>query len=100
MEMGDSHVNIIEINEKNRRFLSGYITVDTYGADTSLGLVNLTLHVSVKDSAGHFSEVAAFPLSLQRNATPKEPPQGIFEEQELGIVMIDFKSLFNQRYAQ
>ncbi len=100
IEMGGSHLDIIELNEKNRRFFSGYITLDTYGADASLGLVNLTLNVTLKDSAGHFSEPVAFPLSLQRNAIREEPPQGIFEDQELGMVMIDFKTLFNQRYGE
>ena len=100
IEMGGSHLNIIELNEKNRRFFSGYITLDTYGADPSLGIVDLTLNVSLQDSAGHFSEPVAFPLSLRRNAIRKEPPQGIFEEKELGTVPIDFKSILNQRYGE
>lgn len=100
IEMGGSYLNILELNEKNRRFFSGYITLDTYGADGALGFVNLTLNVSLKDSAGHFSESMAFPLSIRRNAIRKEPPQGIFEDQELGMVMIDFKSIFNQRYGE
>ena len=99
VEMGGSHLNVIQVNEKNQRFFSGYITLDTRGVNTSMGFVNLTLNVSLEDDAGRFSQSVTFPLSLERNAIREEPPPGMFEEQELGIVMIDFQSLLNQRYG-
>jgi len=92
VEKGGSQLSIIEIKKENREKLSGYIYLNTLGTVTP-NIDNLTLSVSIKDTSGHFSEPAVFSLSFQTNIIPEKPPQGIFEEQELGPIMIQMRNL-------
>jgi len=60
-----------------------------------LDFVNLTLTVQVQDMAGHLSAPAVFPLALNARATREAPPQGAFPEKDLGPVMIQLRTPFD-----
>jgi len=53
-----------------------------------LEFVPLKLTVWAQDTTGHFSEPGVFPLFIQDRATQEAPPQGVFEDVELGPVMV------------
>ena len=75
-----------KIREDQRRVLSGYLFLSTGGA--GLAFSTLTLTVQIEDQAGNQSNPVTFPLSLNPRAAEGEPPPGVFQERELGPVMV------------
>jgi hypothetical protein len=93
IEGAGSHLSIISIKEENREYFSGYIYLNTFGISNSPGFITLTLTTWIKDAAGHLSQPMVFPLELHNNINPEKPPKGLFEEQELGPIMIQLQSM-------
>ena len=81
-----------KIKEANRKELSGYIYLNTVGIQ-GLNWVNITLTVQVQDKAGHFSQPVVFPLSFNSRSKQESPPPGIFQEKELGPIMILLRTI-------
>ena len=92
IERAGSHLSIIRIKEENREHFSGYIYLKTFGMNNSPSFLTLTLTIWIKDAAGHLSQPAIFPLELHNNIIPEEPPRGLFEEQDLGPIMVQLQS--------
>ena len=55
--------------------------------------VELTLTVQVRDRAGQFSEPVKFPLSINSRYSQEPPPEGVFQETDLGPIMIDLRAV-------
>jgi hypothetical protein len=88
--VGTYPVGFTNVREENRKELSGYIFLSTfgpYGYDW-LNFLSITLTVQIQDKTGHYSQPAVFPLSFQALSTQEIPPPGIFKEQDLGPIMI------------
>ena len=83
-------LSITPIRAENRKGLNGYIYLNTdIGAGANrMNFKNLTLRVRIQDMAGHFSNEASFPLSLQLRYKPFPPPLNIFNEKDLGPITI------------
>ena len=92
--MGTYPVSYIRVKEAERKELAGYIFLNIPGRG-DLDFVNLTLTVQVQDMAGHLSAPAVFPLALNARATREAPPQGAFPEKDLGPVMIQLRTPFD-----
>lgn len=77
------------IRDGNKRNLSGYIYWNSsQDMQQGLNFTNFTLTVQIRDKAGSLSNALTFPLHFQMSARQSPPPQGLFEEKELGPVMI------------
>ncbi len=90
--VGTYRVSITKIQEENQKELSGYIYLNTQSVD-DLDFVNLTLTVQIQDKAGHYSEPSTFPLLLRSTSVQEPPPPGIFQEVNLGPIMIQLRSI-------
>jgi hypothetical protein len=84
-------LSMTRIKPENRKELSGYIYLNTVTARKSLEFTTLKLLVYVGDGKGNFSEPAIFPLELSLRGIQSSPPGGVFEENDLGPVMIELK---------
>jgi len=85
-------VSIIRIREGNQKEFSGYIYLNTQSPD-DLNFVTLTLTVQVQDRAGHYSAPATFPLLLSGTSVQDPPPPGVFQEVDLGPIMIQLRTI-------
>ena len=92
--MGTYPVSQIRIKEAERKELAGYIYLNI-PARGDLDFVTLTLTVQVQDMAGHLSLPAVFPLALNPRSTREAPAQGAFPEKDLGPVMIQLRTPFD-----
>ena len=88
--MGDYPASRIKIAEENARELNGFIYLNTTvpGGSGFLNSVNITLTVQIRDRAGYTSKPAVFPLSFSGFYSQEPPPPGVFQEQELGPIMV------------
>jgi hypothetical protein len=91
--MGTYPLSIIKVKEGNRKELSGYIYLSTANPAASLDSVNLTLTIQVQDSSGNLSQPAVFPLSINNRYSQKVPPPGIFQEKEIGPIMVTLRTI-------
>ena len=80
------------IGIQDRENLSGYIYLNTVGIP-NLNWVTLTLTVQIQDEDGIYSQPVTFPLSFDIRATQEAPPPGIFQEVDLGPIMITLRTL-------
>lgn len=90
--VGTYPVSITRIREGNQKSLSGYLYLNV-NAFRNLDFVELTLTVQVKDRAGNFSEPVKFPLSINSRYAQETPPEGVFQENNLGPIMIDLRTV-------
>ena len=89
--MGTHPASITRIREDQQRELSGYLYLTTAGmAGSNFG--NLVLEIQIRDQAGNFSEPVSFSLSFNPRAHQEEPPPGLFQDRELGPIMITLTS--------
>jgi len=88
---GPSSAGFTRIKEENRQQFSGYIYLFT-GGTGGVSLSNLTLTVQIQDRPGHFSNPVSFSLSFEHGAKQESPPLEVFEEKDLGPVMIPLQS--------
>lgn len=89
--MGTYPVSFTRIKEEYRQQLSGYIYLYTGGVDGS-NLSEITLTVQIQDRAGNFSNPVSFPLLFRQGARQEAPPLNIFQEKDLGPIMITLQS--------
>ncbi len=90
--VGTYPVSITRIKEENRNRLSGYLYLNV-NAFRNLDFVELTLTVQVRDRAGQFSVPVKFPLSINSRYSQEPPPEGVFQETDLGPIMIDLRAV-------
>jgi len=83
-------VTITRIKEGNQKELSGYLflNISTF---RNLNFVQLTLTVQIQDRAGQFSEPVKFPLFINSRYAQEPPPAGVFQENNLGPIMIQLR---------
>lgn len=73
--------------DQQRGNLSGYIYLNTAGLQ-GLTYITLVLNVQIQDKAGHYSAPVSFPLAFKSGSHQENPPPGVFQEKELGPIMI------------
>ncbi|MGQ9695117.1 MAG: hypothetical protein ACUVWV_10275 [Thermodesulfobacteriota bacterium] len=86
--MGDYPLTFIKVPDDQQRHLSGYIYLPPAGI-YSLNFLNLSLKVTIQDSVGHYSESVSFALTFDSRAKQEKPPAGVFQERELGPIMVN-----------
>ncbi len=90
--IGQYPLTIIRVKDGKRKEISGYIYLDTYSSDFPLDYVTLTLTVQVQDRSGTFSEPALFELAMNSRYSQEAPPQGVFNEEALGPIMVRLRT--------
>jgi hypothetical protein len=85
--MGAYPLSFIKIPPDQQRNLSGYIYLPTAGTQ-NLDFLNLSLKVTIQDRTGQYSDPLSFTLTFDPRAKQENPPPGIFQERELGPIMI------------
>ena len=95
-QRGGTHypLSLTRIKEEDKRAVSGYVYLNTFNDEGGSNLYTLNLTLQIRDEKGRFSNPVTFPLTFKWRAEKKDPPAGIFEEKELGPVMIRL----SQRY--
>jgi hypothetical protein len=88
---GTYPVSITRIREDQQRELSGYLYLTTDGM-AGLNFGNLVLQIQIRDQAGNFSEPVSFSLSFNPRARQGEAPPGLFQDKDLGPIMITLTS--------
>jgi hypothetical protein len=92
--VGSYPVSITRIKDENQKELSGYIYLNTGPArSTRFFNLTLTLTVNIKDDKGRFSQPAVFPLSFMAKPSPEAPPEGVFNEHDLGPIMVTLRTI-------
>jgi hypothetical protein len=92
--VGSYPVSITRIKDENQKELSGYIYLNTGPARLANFFdLTLTLTVNIKDDKGQFSKPAVFPLSFVAKPSPEAPPEGVFNEQDLGPIMVTLRTV-------
>ncbi len=92
--VGSYPASIIKIKDENQKEVSGYIYLNTApGRSARFFNLTLTLTVNIKDDRGQFSKPAVFPLSFAAKPDPEAPPQGVFNEQDLGPIMVTLRTV-------
>lgn len=96
---GTHPVSYTRIKGANRKELSGYVSLNTTNPSGSawVNSLTLTLTVQIKDRPGHLSKPVTFPLEFNSRYAQEPPPPGVFQEQNLGPIMITLKSFFDDR---
>ncbi len=92
--VGQYPVSLIRIRPQNREELNGYIYLNTLSRG-DLNFVNITLTVQIQDTRGNYSQPAIFPLSFNNRYRQEPPPPGVFEENNLGPIMIQLRTIEN-----
>ena len=90
--VGTYPVSLTRIKEEDRKELSGYIFLITFGLQ-NLNFVNLTLTVQIQDTAGNYSQPEVFPLSFNNTYPQEFPPPGVFLEKDLGPILIQLRDI-------
>lgn len=88
---GPYPVSITRIPEDQRRELSGFLFLNTGGV-AGFPFGNLLLKLQIQDLAGNYSEPVSFSLSFNPRAQQEEAPPGLFQDKELGPIMITLTS--------
>lgn len=92
--VGEYPISITRIKKGDEKELSGFLHLSTSSAGNLLNYTSLELTVQVQDQKGRFSEPAVFRVSFNPRAPRQEPPpQGAFQEKDLGPVMAQIRSL-------
>jgi len=88
--MASYPVSTTKIKGENAKELSGYFFLNTSSPFGTAFLNNqeLTVTLQIKDKAGHLSPPVKLSVLLLSSHTPKSPPPGVFNEKELGPIMV------------
>lgn len=89
--MGPYPLSITKIKEGNGKDLSGFFYLNT-GNEPAMHFVSLILTVHIQDKAGHISKPAVFPLVFYAGSVQQTPPSGIFQEKDLGPIMVTIRA--------
>jgi hypothetical protein len=88
-----SPVGFVKIPKDREKNLSGYFYLDISDLYRPTQII-LTLRI--QDKAGHYSAPLSFPVSIvepsSKENRQEEPPAGIFQEENLGPIMISLAS--------
>jgi len=84
---GSYPLSTIRVPEGQGGELSGFIYLNT-GAGQAPFFIPLTLRVEVQDRAGNLSRPVSFFLSFNPRAEQEIPPPGVFQDQELGPILV------------
>lgn len=84
---GSYPVSYLRVPEGQGAEFSGFIYLNT-GAGQSLPFIHLTLQVEIQDRAGNLSRPVSFLLAFNHRAEQETPPPGLFQDQELGPIMV------------
>ena len=84
-------VGLTRIPAGARQNLSGYIYLSTVGAQ-GLNYIRLALTIQIRDKNGNYSAPVSFSLTFDPRSRPEDPPAGIFQEYDLGPIMITLTS--------
>jgi hypothetical protein len=90
--VGTYPVSMTKIQEENQKELSGYVFLNT-SSPADLDFVDLSLTIQIQDRAGNMSKPAVFPLSINSKSRQEPPPPGVFQERDLGSILISLRSL-------
>ena len=93
--VGEYSVSITRIDSGDAKELNGDIYLSTSSFD-HLNWVNLTLTVQIQDTAGQYSKPVEFPLALSDLADEESPPPGVFNDHDLGPILIHVHGLRDQ----
>lgn len=85
--IGNYPLSFIKIPPDQQRNLSGYIYLSPVGVH-NLNFLILSLKVTIQDKIGQYSDSISFTLTFDPKAKQENPPAGIFQERELGPIMI------------
>jgi hypothetical protein len=88
---GSYSISITRIKEGGGKNLSGYFYLNT-GNDYSMNFVNLIITLNIQDKAGHFSAPAVIHLVFNPRSALQTPPEGVFQEKDLGPIMVTLQS--------
>ncbi len=80
-------VSYVKVPEGQGAEFSGFIYLNT-GAGQSLPFIHLILQVEIQDGAGNLSRPVSFPLVFNPRAEQEPPPPGLFQDKEIGPVMV------------
>jgi hypothetical protein len=90
--IGPYPLSYVDIKEENRRELSGYLYWTTGGISGAI-FTEVQLTVQIQDMARHLSGPVSFPLKFQEDIQQEDPPKEIFQEKDLGPIMIRMQPL-------
>jgi hypothetical protein len=90
--VGTYPVSLTKIQKENQKELSGYVFLNTT-SPADLDFVDLSLTIQIQDQAGNMSQPAVFPLSINNQYRQEPPPPGVFQERDLGPILITLRSL-------
>ena len=90
--VGEYPVSFTRIGEKDRKELSGYVYLFIPLLD-GLDNVGMTLTIQIRDRAGLFSQPVKFPLSIGFLSQEEFPPSGVFQENDLGPILVDLRTI-------
>ena len=89
-------ISITRIKGENQKELSGYLYLATQSAGIPMDYVTLNLVVQIRDDKGRFSEPLVFPLTFKARASIEPPPGNVFQEKELGPIMIRLRPVSDE----
>ncbi len=92
--LGTYPLSITRIKKDESKDLSGYFYLNT-GNEPAMQFVNLILTVQIEDRAGHFSASVKFPVVFNLASAQQPPPPGVFQEKDLGPIMVTLQSSLN-----
>jgi hypothetical protein len=90
--MGTYPVSLTRIGEKYRKELSGYVYL-VIPSLSGLDNVGIDVTLQIRDRAGLFSQPVKLPLSIGMLAKEEPPPPGVFQENDLGPIMVELRTV-------
>ncbi len=82
-------VTRIRVKGESRKNLSGYVYLSTtFSAGSELTFASLMVKVQIEDRLGRCSRQVIFSLAFNDRAGAENPPPGLFEERDLGPIMV------------
>ncbi len=85
--IGTTPVSRTRIKPENQKELNGYVYWNV-PVGRNLEFTSLTLSLDIQDKAGQHSRSIDFPLSINTFSPQEPPPPGVFQENNLGPIMI------------
>jgi len=90
--VGTYPVSLTRIGEKYRKEFSGYVYL-VIPSFSELDNVGIDVTIQVRDRAGQFSQPVKLPLSIGMLAKEEPPPPGVFQENDLGPIMVELRTV-------
>ncbi len=89
--MGTYPPSFIRLGENHRKEVSGYVYL-LIPLLNSLDNVGMTASIQIRDQSGQFSQPVNLPLTIGFLAQEEPPPPGVFQETDLGPILIDLRT--------